>query len=438
MSSCASLIAHCLDSRRRGGFTAIVGLHPGGAPEQGAPRSAAVGDGRGVEDAYRLAPMQQGMLFHALRDTGSGVYVEQLACAIDGPLDEAAFEQAWQQVVARHGVLRTSFHWQGLEEPVQVVHRRVELPFVQEDWRGLSDAEQRARLQAHLLADQQRGFDLERAPLMRLWLARRAEATHELVWSFHHIVADGWSLPLIFKDVLSTYEALRRGEAARFEPVQPYRAYVAWLARQDLAQAESFWRGQLAGFTEPTALGIERRDGAGRQPRGRCAAVCGPDLGAGRGGQAPPADAQHAGAGGVGVAAQSLQRIARRGVRHHGLWPSGGDPRGRGDGRPVHQHAAGARTAPGGRRALAVAGGVAGAAGGGATVRAQPAGVGARLERGAAGPGALRHAGGLRELPDRRGRRGGAARSCGSATCRRWSGPTTGSRRRPCPGESYR
>ncbi|MEO5731503.1 MAG: amino acid adenylation domain-containing protein, partial [Byssovorax sp.] len=215
----------------------------------------------GVEDLYRLSPMQQGMLFHALRDPGSGVYVEQLGCAIDGALDVEVFERAWQAVVAHHGVLRSSFHAEGLEEPVQVVHRHVALPFTVEDWRALADEEQRARLEAYLVADRERGFTLAEAPLMRLWLARTAEATHQLVWSNHHLLADGWSLPLLFKAVLTAYEALHRGEAPRLSPARPYREHIAWLERQDLAAAEAFWRRQLQGFTEPTSLGIERITG---------------------------------------------------------------------------------------------------------------------------------------------------------------------------------
>jgi hypothetical protein len=76
-----------------------------------------------IEDIYPLSPLQQGLLFHSLYEPGSGVYVEQLGWALEGAFHADAFEQAWQFAAARHPALRTAFAWEGLEEPVQVVHR---------------------------------------------------------------------------------------------------------------------------------------------------------------------------------------------------------------------------------------------------------------------------------------------------------------------------
>ncbi|MEO5730959.1 MAG: condensation domain-containing protein, partial [Byssovorax sp.] len=252
-----ALIAHCLEPAAGGYTPSDFSL----AKLDQASLDRLLGDGRGAEDLYGLTPMQQGMLFHALRDPRSGVYVEQLTCAIDHSLDVEVFEQAWRRVVEHHAVLRSTFHWEGVAEPVQVVRRRVELPFVIEDWQALPAAAQRARLAAYLEADRERGFALDRAPLMRLWLARTAASTHQLVWTHHHLLIDGWSLPLLFKDVLTTYEALRRGEAPNLAPVRPYRDYLAWLDRQDPTKAEAFWRHTLRGFTEPTSPGIEQSTG---------------------------------------------------------------------------------------------------------------------------------------------------------------------------------
>src|SRR6476646_5743896 len=147
-----------------------------------------------VELIYKLSPMQQAMLFHSLLAPGSGVYVVQTSLRLTGPLDFEALALAWREVVERHGVLRTAFHWEGLEQPVQVVHRRVELSLACECWCGLAEAEQRARLAAHLAAERERGFELSEPPLLRLALFELGRGVHQLVWSQHHLLLDGWSL----------------------------------------------------------------------------------------------------------------------------------------------------------------------------------------------------------------------------------------------------
>src|SRR5262245_21153600 len=121
-----------------------------------------------IEDIYELSPLQQGMLFHTLYAPESHMYFEQFSFTLHAAIDVAAFEHAWQQVVDRHPILRTSFVWEGLEKPVQVVHRRVKLPVDRHDWSMLSSAVQTERLQAYLQADRERGFELSTAPLLRL------------------------------------------------------------------------------------------------------------------------------------------------------------------------------------------------------------------------------------------------------------------------------
>ena len=137
---------------------------------------------------------------------------------------------------------------------MQVVRRRVTLPWEELDWCGLSADEQDAKLAALLQADRRRGFDLTRAPLMRLALIRLAENHHELIWSHHHLLFEGWSSFLILKDVMAIYQALSEGRDCRLEPVRPYRDYIKWLQRQDSSKAEGFWRAGLKGFAAPTPL----------------------------------------------------------------------------------------------------------------------------------------------------------------------------------------
>ena len=120
-----------------------------------------------VLDIYELSPTQQGMLFHTLYAPESGIYVEQRHCLLEGELDAAAFRQAWQHVVDRHGVLRSEFHWQETDTPLQVVYDTAILSWVEENWEQLVPAQQQARLSEVLLRDRTQGFQLDQAPLMR-------------------------------------------------------------------------------------------------------------------------------------------------------------------------------------------------------------------------------------------------------------------------------
>src|SRR5262245_12034142 len=190
-----------------------------------------------IEDIYPLSPLQQGLLFHTLYAPGSGVYVEQFVCRLKGALDVAAFTTALRQVVARHPALRTAYRWKDLDRPLQVVHRRVEVPFEEHDWRADPPSVQEERLDEYLRADRRRGFVLSRAPLVRLALCRRADDVHDVVWSCHHVVMDGWSMPIILGEVFSLYGAACQGREARLAASRPYRDYIAWLQAQDLTEA---------------------------------------------------------------------------------------------------------------------------------------------------------------------------------------------------------
>jgi len=207
-----------------------------------------------IEIIYELSPMQHAMLVHSLAAPGSGVYVLQTSLRLTGRLDVSAFEQAWHHVVARHAILRTAFFWENLEAPRQVVFRRVGLEVARESWHGLAPDEQRARLTQFLDADREKGFELAEAPLMRLALFELGPEIHQLVWTQHHLIVDGWSQGRVLQELLAAYAAFAGGREPRLETPRAFADYMAWLRRQDAGKAEAFWRASLAAFTAPTFI----------------------------------------------------------------------------------------------------------------------------------------------------------------------------------------
>ncbi|WZI66480.1 MAG: condensation domain-containing protein [Gloeotrichia echinulata IR180] len=101
------------------------------------------------------------MLYNNLVAQNSGVDIEQMICLVHEKIDVLAFQQAWQRVVERHAVLRTSFDWESEREPQQCVHQNVIIPLEEQDWCGLSDTEQSTKLQVYLQSDRQRGLALK-------------------------------------------------------------------------------------------------------------------------------------------------------------------------------------------------------------------------------------------------------------------------------------
>ncbi|MFI6033363.1 amino acid adenylation domain-containing protein [Streptomyces sp. NPDC051315] len=205
-------------------------------------------DGSLVEDVLPLSPLQQGLLFHALFDEGAqDVYTMQTLVGIEGPLRPDLLRTAAEELFARHANLRSAFLHEDLDEPVQVVLKQVTVP-----WREAEAADdtEAARLAA---ADATARFDLTDPPLLRLTLITHGDR-RLLVLTNHHLLLDGWSVPLLVRELLQLYAArLAPGRTAPPPAVRPYRDFLAWLASRDREAGARAWREALAGAT-PTLL----------------------------------------------------------------------------------------------------------------------------------------------------------------------------------------
>ncbi|MCU0532553.1 MAG: amino acid adenylation domain-containing protein [Hydrococcus sp. Prado102] len=202
-----------------------------------------------IEDAYPLSPMQQGMLFHSIYAPKTGIYIGQVDFELRGQLNVFALIQAWEEVIKRHPVLRTACVWENLQQPIQVVVRQVKIPWQEQDWREISPLQQQAKLKALLEKDIHEDFEFSKAPLIRLTLIRLSETTYHFIWTYHLLLFDGWSLPLIYKEVFHYYQAFCQGQNVYLEKPRPYKDYIAWLQQQKLYYSEIYWREILKNCT---------------------------------------------------------------------------------------------------------------------------------------------------------------------------------------------
>ncbi len=207
-----------------------------------------------IADLYPATGMQQGMLFHTLMDHSS--YISQLMFTFKG-LELDRFVSAWQLMISKYDILRTSFV--GLEQgnPQQLISSNAKLDWQEHDLRDLTVEQQLQRIDALRIADKKRGFSLEQAPLMRMSFCLLAAGHYRVVWSFHHALLDGWSIPILFQDLLHLYSA---DASTGYEPLPEssrYRNYVAWLEQQDEELAKDYWQQQLTQLSHKTPLPLQ-------------------------------------------------------------------------------------------------------------------------------------------------------------------------------------
>ncbi|BAZ03055.1 amino acid adenylation domain-containing protein (plasmid) [Tolypothrix tenuis PCC 7101] len=208
-----------------------------------------------VEDIYPLSPVQEGILFHSNYESDKDVYLQQVSGEIAGILDIETFKNAWEACINRHQSLRASFVWQDLSRPLQRIHRHVNLPFVYADWREFNAEEIAEKWSLLVTTDRQQKISPETAPLMRMTLVRTETEKWRFLWTHHHLLLDGWSLPLVFQDAIAFYQANTQPPTLPQPPI--YRDFIAWLQKQDSGSATSFWREELSGVREATVLGIK-------------------------------------------------------------------------------------------------------------------------------------------------------------------------------------
>ncbi|MFB4309162.1 amino acid adenylation domain-containing protein [Actinomadura sp. GTD37] len=205
-----------------------------------------------LEDILPLSPLQQGLFFHALYDSGRDVYTAQVVFDLRGPLDVDALKAAAATLLRRHANLRAGFRQRKEGSAVQVVHRTVRLPWRDEDLSALPEPEREARARELAAAERARPFDMTKPPLLRYTLIKLADGLHRMVFTNHHILLDGWSTPVLQTELFALY--LAKGDDTGMPRVTPYKNYLAWLAAQDRPAAEDAWRRSLDGVHEPTLV----------------------------------------------------------------------------------------------------------------------------------------------------------------------------------------
>jgi amino acid adenylation domain-containing protein/non-ribosomal peptide synthase protein (TIGR01720 family) len=205
-----------------------------------------------IEDILPLAPLQEGLLFHHTHDgADDDLYTVQQVFDLDGPLDPGALRRSAFDLLTRHQALRAAFRQRASGDWAQLVLRTVPLPWREVDLRAHPADERAAEAERLAGAERHRGFDVSRPPLLRFVLLRVEDGRWRLVLTFHHVLLDGWSMPLLVRELFDGY---RSGGTIGSPPPRPYRDYLTWLGGRDGDAAKDAWATALAGLPGPTLI----------------------------------------------------------------------------------------------------------------------------------------------------------------------------------------
>ncbi|MFZ7996809.1 condensation domain-containing protein [Bacillus velezensis] len=218
-----------------------------------------------IQDIYPLSYMQEGMLFHSLLQKESQAYAEQASFSITGKVDTRVFEESVHALFERHDIFRTIFISQNVSVPQQVVLKERNVSIIEENLTNLNKADQIKHIEEAKRRDRKKGFHLQKDMLMRVTLLQTGECEYTCIWSFHHIIMDGWCLGIVLKEFFQIYASRLRRTPLTLEPAVPYGTYIKWLMEQDKEKAASYWERYLEGFEQQTVLPKQKKAGESSQ-----------------------------------------------------------------------------------------------------------------------------------------------------------------------------
>jgi amino acid adenylation domain-containing protein/non-ribosomal peptide synthase protein (TIGR01720 family) len=221
-----------------------------------ADMAAGMGKDFKTELIYPLSPMQSGMLYHSLSKESKDVdpHFTQGLFSIRGKIEKSLFEKSYNKLIERYDILRTVFVYKELNEPLQVVLKERKAVVYYENIDHLNREEKKTFLEDFMHKDEERGLNPAKDILMRVALFKTGNESYKLLWSFHHILMDGWCLGIIFNDFMRIYGFLQENKPIRLEPVTPYINYIKWIKQQDRQEDLRYWPEYLEGYNQKISL----------------------------------------------------------------------------------------------------------------------------------------------------------------------------------------
>lgn len=226
-----------------------------------------------LEDIYPASGMQSGLVFHSLlndyevsdqieksnptAEDKADIYANQLILDFNGEFESKLFKEAWQYIVARHSIFRTAFVSHSNGSLLQILSKSSHLDWYEEDISNNTQQQQKEIFENFRQQDKQLQFDFEQAPLMRMSLFKLGKGKYRWLWTHHHSLLDGWSIPVVLSELFITYDRIANLKSINLSKPEPYRNYINWLESQDSQVAKEFWQKELSGINNSFCLHID-------------------------------------------------------------------------------------------------------------------------------------------------------------------------------------
>jgi len=221
-----------------------------------------------ISNVYPLSPLQKGMLYHYISNKETNDYIVQNVFNVIGNINKQCINQALQLLQMRYDVLRTRIVFEKINEPMQVVGKKADLSVEWHSFAGLSEKDQKTKLENILRSDVQRGFDLQRELMVKIRVIQYSEREIKMVWNYHHIIVDGWSISLVYDSFLKYYDLLVDGVC--YEDVEElvnkermegeYIDYIYWITNHDQTADINYWKELLCDYDGTTEISAKRKN----------------------------------------------------------------------------------------------------------------------------------------------------------------------------------
>lgn len=211
-----------------------------------------------IESIYPLSPTQEAMLYSAVNSNDPEMGVTQTMFDIKGDINIENFRKSWQGIIDKHTIFRTSIVHENLSNPLQLVHKELECDFEVIDFSTEPDVDTKLEK----LAEDQRikNRDLSQKNILKFKLVKISKKLFRFIWTHHHILIDGWTMPIVFNELYDNYEKLQNNISLSTETTDKFEDYINIIAAKEPEQEEQFWKEYLEGFTKPTTLPIENKN----------------------------------------------------------------------------------------------------------------------------------------------------------------------------------
>ncbi|CAH1206498.1 D-alanine--D-alanyl carrier protein ligase [Paenibacillus plantiphilus] len=221
-------------------------------------------DRSNMEDIIALTPLQEGLLFHYIQNPHSELYFEQLSLRLKGRLDDDIFVQSWNHLIEANEVLRSVIRWEKLEKPLQIIVKQILPPIYRQDLSHLAQEETEGGLLFIKEEDRKRAIDITLEPY-RITLCKISDTEYEMIFSSHHILLDGWSYGVLFKEFIEIYSSIADHQPVILPEKTKFKQFVNWIQNRDKTSHHLYWKEYLEGFHTKTQLPVRHgiQDNAG-------------------------------------------------------------------------------------------------------------------------------------------------------------------------------